>query len=184
MDFEVESLKKIKQATVKNINELGKKTELTSAETKAAIDGFNLLDRVCEEIEECGMKENESEYSGHNGGYVNPRRYSITSYGRTRGRRSSYGEPMDSHGYYRNEPMSYGGSMAYENSMARNRSYNGLMSYAPYMDPMYYGEPQGYSRHSIGDRAISCLEREMDSVGSEYERQELRRFIEMIRSAE
>jgi len=168
MGFEVESLKKLKQATVKNINELGKKTDLTPAETKALVDGFELMDRLCYEIEDCEMKEEneKSQYSGcygHGEMYATPRRYSITSYARPRGNmRMSYGDgPYMEHG----------------------RSYTGPMGYQ-YDDPMYYGDGRGYSRHSIGDRAISCLEREMDSVGSDYERRELRRFIEMIRSAE
>ena len=168
MGFEVESLKKLKQATVKNINELGKKTDLTPAETKALVDGFELMDRLCYEIEDCEMKEeNEkaqySGYSGHGEMYAIPRRYSITSYARPRGSmRMSYGDgPYMEHG----------------------RSYTGPMAYQ-YDDPMYYGDGRGYSRHSIGDRAISCLEREMDTVGSDYERRELHRFIEMIRSAE
>lgn len=168
MGFEVESLKKLKQATVKNINELGKKSDLTPAETKALVDGFELMDRLCYEIEDCEMKEeNEkaqySGYSGHGEMYATPRRYSITSYARPRGNmRMSYAEgPYMEHG----------------------RSYMNGMPYQ-YEDSMYYGDGRGYSRHSIGDRAIACLEREMDSVGSDYERRELRRFIEMIRSAE
>lgn len=178
MGFEVESLKKLKQATVKNINELGKKSDLSPAETKALVDGFELMDRLCYEIEDCEMKEeNEkaqySGYSGHGEMYATPRRYSITSYGRPRGSmRMSYGD-----GPYMEQGRSY------TDSMMHGRSYAGPMGYQ-YDDPMYYGDGRGYSRHSIGDRAISCLEREMDSVGSDYERRELRRFIEMIRSAE
>ena len=175
MEFEVDSLKKLKNATVKNINELGKKNDLTSAETKALVDGFNLMDRLCCEIEDCEMKETEksdkSEYSGHGEMYATPRRYSITSYGRPHGRMSY----DDGRGFY---DRSYG----YMDN-GRSYAYDHSMTY-PYMDPMQYGDMRGYSRHSIGDRAISCLEHEMDGLGSDYERREMRRFIEMIRSAE
>ncbi len=155
MEFKVESLENLKKATAKNINELGKKADLTAAETKALLDGFDLMDRLCYEIEDCKpMEDEKSQYSGRNEMYATPRRYSITSYGRPHGR------------------MSYGNAPY----MDDGRSY---------MDPMTHGDMRSdYSRHSIGDRAISCLEHEMDSVGSDYERRELRRFIEMIRSAE
>lgn len=64
------------------------------------------------------------------------------------------------------------------------RQPHGRMSYGMPMD-MQYGDMQdGYSRHSIGDRAVACLERMMDETGSDYERQLVRRYIEMIRSAE
>ncbi len=176
MEFEVNALKNLKKATVKNVNELGKKSDLSSAETKALVDGFNLMDRLCYEIEDCERKETEksdkSEYSGYGEMYATPRRYNITSYGRPRGRMSyddGYGHYMD--------------GRSYADSMGRGRSYESSMGY-PYMDSMRSGESNGYSRHSIGDRAISCLEHEMDGLGSDYERREMRRFIEMIRSAE
>ena len=167
-NFEVGSLKNLKKATIKNINELGKKSDLTSAETKSLVDGFELMDRLCYEIEDCEMQDMEkSQYSGHGEMYANPRRYSITSYGRPHGRMSYADGPMN--GYYMDDGRSYGYPMmrssAYENSPQ-------------------YSETRGYSRHSIGDRAIACLEHEMDGLGSDYERREMRRFIEMIRSAE
>ena len=175
MEFEVDSLKKLKNATVKNINELGKKNDLTSAETKALVDGFNLMDRLCCEIEGCEMKETEksdkSEYSGHGEMYATPRRYSITSYSQPHGRMS-----------YDDGRRFYDRSYGYMDN-GRSYAYDHSMTY-PYMDPMQYGDMRGYSRHSIGDRAISCLEHEMDGLGSDYERREMRRFIEMIRSAE
>ena len=184
MEFEVDALKKLKSATVKNINELGKKSDLTSAETKALVDGFNLMDRLCYEIEDCEMKEtgksDKSEYSGNGEMYATPRRYSITSYGRPHGRMSyddGRGSYDRSYGYY----MDNGRSSA--EPMGRSYAYDRSMNY-PYMDSMQYGDMRGYSRHSIGDRAISCLEHEMDGLGSDYERREMRRFIEMIRSAE
>lgn len=173
MEFEVDALKKLKNATVKNINELGKKSDLTSAETKSLVDGFNLMDRLCYEIEGCEMKETEkldksdkTEYSGCGEMYATPRRYSITSYGMPHGR-MSYGDG----------PYSY--------YMDNGRSYaNPMMHGRVYENSMRPEEMRDYSRHSIGDRAISCLEHEMDGLGSDYERREMRRFIEMIRSAE
>lgn len=52
------------------------------------------------------------------------------------------------------------------------------------MNSGFYSGERGYSRHSIGDRAISCLEQMMGEASSDYERQQLHRFMEMIRSAE
>lgn len=55
-------------------------------------------------------------------------------------------------------------------------------------DPYYYGPEysdrgMGYSRHSIGDRIIAMMEREMDSTESPYEKEELRKFMKLIRQA-
>ena len=51
----------------------------------------------------------------------------------------------------------------------------------------YSGEPmvedRGYSRHSIGDRAVEKLEQLMDTTQSGYEQEELHKFIRMIRQA-
>ncbi len=44
-----------------------------------------------------------------------------------------------------------------------------------------YDEDYGYSRHSIGDRAVEKLEHLMDTTGSAYEKEELRKFIGMIK---
>lgn len=41
----------------------------------------------------------------------------------------------------------------------------------------------GYSRHSVSDRAVEQLEHMMDTTESDYERQELRKYIRMIRAA-
>lgn len=163
--MDIASLKKIKQITEKNIEDLGKKQDLSSAETKAVKDGFELLDWLDMKIEECEMKENGySQYSGHEGMQALPRRYAITSY-RSYGPRGSYGYP-----YYPMDEMAYDGGRSY--------AMNGR-SYGP-----YYGADRRYSRHSINDRAVACLERMMDEASSDYERQEVHRFIEMIRSAE
>lgn len=42
----------------------------------------------------------------------------------------------------------------------------------------------GYSGHSIKDRAIDKLERMMDEANSEYERESIRRMISQIRADE
>ena len=160
--MDVEVLKKLKQITEKNISELGKKSDLNPTETKALKDAFEFLDMVECKLEECEMKEKGySQYSGHEEMYATPRRYNITSYSHPRMRMS-----YEDRSYY--GPMVYGESMM-DNSMR--------------MYPDSY-ENRGYSRHSIGDRAIACLEKEMDMADSDYERKELRRFIGMIRSAE
>ncbi|MCR5846248.1 MAG: hypothetical protein K6G78_06770 [bacterium] len=57
-----------------------------------------------------------------------------------------------------------------------------------YCDPYQYGRMsrgagEGYSRHSIGDRAVERLENLMDSAGSEYEKEQLHKYIRMIRAA-
>ena len=61
---------------------------------------------------------------------------------------------------------------------------NGMRSYCD--DPYYYGpeysERRGYSRHSIGDRVVSMVEDMMDSAKSDYERQELQKYIRTIRA--
>lgn len=38
-----------------------------------------------------------------------------------------------------------------------------------------------YSRHSIGDRVVEKLEKMMDNTDSDYEREELHKFIRMVR---
>lgn len=163
MEFDMESCKGLKKAVEASLAELGKKKDLTPAEAKAALDGFELRDRCKCELGETEMKrDGYSQYSMHGGEiYATPRRYNITSYGMPDGR------------------MSYGGPGWYDpsfNSMA--------MAYAPH-PMMYYREDRGdYSRHSINDRAVACLEQMADVATSDYERQQVHRYIEMIRSAE
>lgn len=152
MEFDVEALKRIKQATLKCINDLGKKTDLNPAETKAALDGFDLLDRLCYEIEDCEQRKKEEEHAHASGysDYAHPRRYSITSYGMPR-MRTSHHMPE----YYMDE----------------------------WRDDMEYANRRGYSRHSIGDRVVALIEKEMDTTDSAYEREELQKFIRMIRAS-
>lgn len=48
-------------------------------------------------------------------------------------------------------------------------------------DGYYDSYNRGYSGHSIEDRAVDSLERMMDTASSEYEREQLRKFIHQIR---
>lgn len=162
--MEVESLKKLQKLTEKCITDLTKKQDISPSETEAAKKGFELLDLIEYEIKKCEMKENGySQYSGHDEMQANPRRYNIVSYG------NSYPMGNRSNGYYMDGPY-----------YSRDGRSNG---YGP-MIPEYYGDQRGMSRHSINDRAVSCIEKMMDEAKSDYERQQLYRFIEMIRSAE
>lgn len=171
--MDIESLKKGKSLIEKCIEELFKKNDLTPAETRAALDGMQLRELLNCEIEDCKAKEAmpEGGYSetGYSGYRAVPRHYTMTAYG--------YG------------PMSY---RQHRNAMGQYTSYgmpdeaaNG--HYSEGMDwkamPRYEDDPRGYSRHSIGDRAVEKLENMMDSAKSEYEREELHKFIRLIRQA-
>lgn len=156
-----------------------KKDDLTPEETKAAIDGFKLHDELCCRIEDCEMDERDMKngYSGHD---VPDRQYHITSYGmpdRAMSERSygsmSHGDRMMDysgaphygvHGWYQNDKPMMNNNM---------RSYN---------NPDYSDRSYGYSRHSVSDRVVSMVEKMMDSVESDYERQELQKYIRTIRA--
>ncbi len=66
----------------------------------------------------------------------------------------------------------------------QHRSYDGVMR-GHYYNPSYGYDPYmyGYSGHSISDRAVSLMEGMMDGAKSDYEREQVKRFIEMIRAA-
>lgn len=74
---------------------------------------------------------------------------------------------------------SYGYRMPYESSYERGRSP--MTGRYVSRDGRYY---DGYSGHSIEDRAVDTLERMMDTAGSDYEREQLKRFIRQIRADE
>lgn len=155
-----DSLKNLKKTVAKCIADLGKKSDLSPQETKAAYDGACLYDWLCMMTEENDMVP-ESDY-----GY-SERRYSMHA-------------PM--HHMPVNYPM-------------MSRGYSGYPGYpsefmnGSYCDPYQYGRMsrsgngEGYSRHSIGDRAVDCLEKLMDQAGGEYEKEKLHQFIRMIRAA-
>lgn len=180
MELKTESMKNMKKVVEKCLDDLMKKSDLTPDETKAAIDGFKLYDELCCRIEDCQMEEDYSgRYSGHDMPY---RQYHITSYGMPERAFSdrSYGS------------MSYadGGS---HSGASQNGSYGWYQS-NHYPEPVYgmrgyydggsdYSERRrGYSRHSISDRVVSMVEQMMDSAESDYERQELQKYIRAIRA--
>lgn len=170
--MDLDSMKKLKGTVDKCIMELTKKNDLTPAETKAVLDGMQLCDMLDEKIEECKMKEEYSEmgYSGHHQPY---RRYDI----------KSYGQPM-MYPERRSYGMDYSGDYGVQGWYQSNNGFYGNGSYCgdPYYGPMPING-RGYSRHSISDRAVEKLEHLMDAAGSDYERQELKRYIGMIRQA-
>ena len=151
--MEMESLKNLKSAVEKNLEELSKKQDLTPSETKAALDGFELREWILCEMDNCRMEEDYSERSRYHRGYS--------------------GEPMD-RPYRRYDITAYGN----ENWL---HDMNGHTMRRSYCDQDYYN--RGYSRHSIGDRVVEKLENMMDQADSEYEREELRKFMKMIRQA-
>lgn len=168
MEMKIESMKNMKKVVEKCLDGLMAKSDLTPAETKAALDGFRLYDELCCRIEDCKMEEDYSQrgYSGHEMPY---RQYRITSYGRPD--RMYSGTPQYGvHGWYQNN--------TYRNQDEYARGYYGD-SYNGYE---YSDRSRGYSRHSISDRVVSMVERMMDTAESDYERQELQKYIKAIRA--
>lgn len=188
MELKTESMEHMKKVVAKCLEDLMAKNDLTPAETKAAIDGFHLHDELCCRIEECKAEEenkgsgeySERGYSMHGEPY---RQYHITSYGMPERavysdsryanmNRGSYGNPnYGVHGWYQSNSDGYSG-------------YPGHPS--EFMDRSYCGDPyyeRGYSRHSISDRAVACLEKLFDTSASDYEKQELKKYISMVRAA-
>lgn len=157
MAFGMNEMKKLLEITETCLEEMSKKPTHTSAETKACKDGLELREMLKCEIEDCKAEERGETYSGYR---AFPRHYSMTAYGMRDGMRDDYaGYP----GQPRNRIGQYAGEMSYHDGM---RSY---------------GEDRDYSRHSIGDRAVETLEKLMDKTGSNYEKEELHKFIRMIR---
>lgn len=165
--MDVETLKKLMHAVEKCVEDLSKKSDITPAETKAALDGMQLRDMLRCEIEERKMKEEYSE-RGYSGYRAVPRHYTMTAYGHPGG---YYTQSMSGEYGIRQYPG------AYENATEGWYQSN-LQPSAYNMDSR-----SEYSRHSIGDRAVEKLENLMDGAKSEYEREELRKFIRMIRQA-
>lgn len=157
--MDLESLKKLKSTVERCIQDLANKQDLTPAETKAALDGMRLRDMLCVEIDDCEMQKEYSE-RGYSGYRSVPRHYTMTAYG------------MEGMSHYPGQPRD-----------ARGR-YSGTDGWYRPERGSYVGDDlHGYSRHSIGDRAVEKLEQLMDAAGSEYEREELHKFIRMIRQA-
>ena len=167
--MEMESIKKLKATVEKCLEELSKKSDLNPAETTAALDGMELRELLQCELDNCKAKDDAEKfdkgYSGHDRPY---REYYITSYGR----------PVQ---------VAYPdwNSMSMR-SMPHVRGYSGdygVEGWYRSNSDMERNERQSYSRHSIGDRVVEKLERMMDTTDSDYERQELHKFIRMVRSA-
>ena len=157
MEFGKNEMNKLLEITETCLSEMAKKPTHTPAETKACKDGMELRAMLKCEIEDCEAKEHGEEYSGYR---AFPRHYSMTAYGMRDGMRDDYaGYP----GQPRNLNGQYASGMPYDDG---RRSYS---------------EDYGYSRHSIGDRAVEKLEHLMDTTGSAYEKEELRKFIGMIK---
>lgn len=202
MELKIESMKNMKKTVEKCLDELMKKNDLTPAETKAAIDGFHLYDELCCRIEDCEAEEEKKDtgayaergYSMHGEPY---REYHITSYGMPEraiysGR--SYGGIKPN--IHIPRPMEYSGAPQYgvhgwyqsnypsaEDGYARLPGYPYEHMNGNFGDPYYADRGIGYSRHSISDRAVSCLEKLFDTAASDYEKQELKKYISMVRAA-
>ena len=168
MEMKIESMENAKRVVEGCLEELMKKPDLTPAETKALLDGLYLHDELCCRIEDCKNTEEYSErgYSEYSEAY---RPYRITSYGmpdRSMRNGGSFGQMA-----YAYEPRSWRGG---NNSM---RSMRGS-----YYGDEYSDRSRGYSRHSISDRVVSMVENMMDTAKSDYERQELEKYIRAIRA--
>lgn len=182
MEFDKEALKNIKKNIIKNINDLGKKTDLTAAETKAMLDGFDAYDRACCELENCEMAEQaegdakKNSYRGYSMHGDTPyRRYNITAYGNPA--MASYSRPRMPH---------YSGDYGVEGWY---RSGDDRMMYQagvyPMANNMYAAEHREYSRHSVNDRVISIIEKSPELNGmTPFEQDEVRRIMALIRTAE
>lgn len=163
--MDCEAMKKLKSTVEKCIDELAAKPTLTPAETEALKNGLEVIDMLECKTDELEMKKYEDSARR------SMRTYSGRSYAPIR---VSYSE----------HPMTgYSGDYGVQGWY---RSGDGMSNYG--QDPRYYGDMyserrRSYSRHSIGDRAVEKLENMMDTAGSEYEKEELRRFIHMIKSA-
>lgn len=156
MDMKIESMENAKRVVEACIEELMKKSDLTPAETKALLDGLYLHDELCCRIEDCKKTEEYSE-RGYSGVY-HP--YRITSYGMPdRSMRMVAGDY---------------GRMAY--------TYEPRNMRGSYYNDEYSDRGRGYSRHSISDRVVSMVENMMDTAKSDYERQELEKYIRAIRA--
>lgn len=157
MAFGKNEMKKILEITETCLEEMSKKQTHNPTETKACKDGMELRAMLKCEIEDCEAKEHGEEYSGYR---AFPRHYSMTAYGMKDGMHDNYaGYP----GQPRNWNSQYASGMPYDDG---RRSY---------------GEDYDYSRHSIGDRAVSVLENLMDKSESPYEKEELKKFMRMIK---
>ena len=184
MEFDKEALKNIKKNIVKNINELGKKNDLTAAETKAMLDGFDAYDRACCELENCEMVEQAEGDAKKNSyrGYSMHGDPAMASYGRPMMPR--YSGDYGVEGWYRS-----GDNRMYQAGvypMDRfDHTANGSYGNGYPMNNMSTAEHREYSRHSVNDRVISIIEKspELNNM-TPFEQDEVRRIMALIRTAE
>lgn len=169
----VEILKKGVAMIEKDLEELFEKGSLNPSETQNAKNAMELREYLLCTIDECMAKEDAEKYSerGYSHHGETPyRQYHITSYGMPHmysmnSMRPAYDPRMDWAG-------DYGVQGWY-------RSGDGMSNYGP----EYSERGRGTSRHSIGDRVVAMMEKEMDTTESPYEKEELKKFIRMVRSA-
>ena len=173
--METETLKKLKSNIEKSVDELGKKSDISPAETRALLDGLQAHDLLDCKIEECKMKEEYKE-DGYSGYHHYPRRYDITAYN-DRSMRRNYSGDYGVEGWYRSNGMRDGMYYDYDH-MAYNDMPDGS-----YRRSMHGSYNDGMSRHSLVDRMISAIESKVQP-GSDFEADEMRRYIRMLRQAE
>jgi hypothetical protein len=158
MAFGKNEMKKLLDITETCLEEMSKKPTHTPAETNACKDGLEIRAMLKCELEDCEAKEHGEEYSGYR---AFPRHYSMTAYGMPDGMHDNYAG-------YPGQPRSWNGQ--YASGMPDPDGWR-----------IYGKDYDGYSRHSIGDRAVEKLEHLMDATGSAYEKEELRKFIGLIK---
>ncbi len=138
---------------------LVKKGSLSPQELEAAEKGVCIMEKLAK------LKD---------GTYMDP----SMSYGRY-SMRGSYDMPIRSYGYY---PMDESFMRGRDAQTGRYVSRDGYSAGRYYGMPSYGAFDRGYSGHSIADRAVDRLEAMMDEAKTDYERDMVRRFIELIRS--
>lgn len=188
MELEKEAIKKLHSTVAKCVTELTQQPTLTPAETKALKDGLEVMDMLECRLEDCKQKElEEMEYSerGYSRNGSSNRSYRNGSYGRSmRMNGPDYGYTMPHVSYEGSSERGYSGDYGVNGwYRSGNDSYHYEPSGYVYSPGSSERRGRGYSRHSIGDRVVEKLETMMDQAGSEYEKEELHRFIRMIREA-
>lgn len=176
----------LREIAVKQLAEIHQKGSMTVPEAEAAKIAMCLIDMFDEKLEDMG--EEEGGYSERSSRRSYARRQSNASYegGRSRrGSQNSMGYPIyDEEDYFMEGGRGGGGSSrrssrgSYEGGSYEGRSMRG--SY----ENQRRDNRGRYSSHSINDRIVSMMERMMDGVESEYERQKLQEFMRYIREDE
>lgn len=136
---------------------------------EGAKNAVKLYNEICDAMMKDGIWEDMKGDWG-NSGYRSPHGYTRISYGMDPmiPPNNSYnnGGGNNSYNSYNN-----GGNSGYGNH--NNSGYRNDMRYDPRYD-------DGNSTHSIKDRMIAALERQMDEARTEYEKEEVRKAIQDI----